>query len=813
MKVSLNWLKDFVALPATVTPDMLSRELTMSTVEVEGYEVLGENLERICVGKITEISPHPKADRLRLAVVDIGDGAPQQVVCGASNLSVGMLIAFAALGAKVKWHGEGELIELKEAEIRGVKSAGMICGANEIGLEGLFPAKSEKEIVDLTSFNFNPGTPISEALNLNDVIFEIDNKSLTNRPDLWGHLGIARELSAIFKAPLKEPTLPPLSSYIQKSGGLEVSIKETTLCKRYIGVAVENVKVCPSPLWMQVRLASVGQRSINLIVDLTNYVMFALGQPLHAFDARKVQNGSIVVRKAQAGEELALLDGTSLKLSDSNLVIADKEKSLALAGVMGGKDSGIEADVTSLVLESANFQAVPIRKTATQYKLRTESSMRFEKGIDTERTEKGMLMLVSMLLEHMPEARVLGGVDVYPTKPEPVTVTVDADFIISRIGKKLLLDEMKQLLERLGYTVSLKGNQFTVLVPAWRATGDVSIPEDIVEEIARLYGYDNIEFVPLKVELKKAVPRNRYNLEKSIREYLAYQASMSEIFSYPWSESDLLVACGVELDSCLELSEPPSPTQRFLHPTLVPELLGAARGNLRFFDSFSLFEMARVFQKDKVSVFSREKEKLPHQPKQVSGVIAGKDAKEVFFKAKGILEGLFSSVMMKRPELKQSGAFSSWVVPGAGLGVFLDGVQIGELGLVTESCKRQADISKGELAVFEVNVDALIPLSTIEYTYTPLPKYPQTDCDFSFIFDETTSWNEIYSSITDAHPFIKNVTFIEEYRGEQIPSGKKSLSLNVTLGNPEGSLTSNQIKDVSDLIIKNLTETCKGTIR
>jgi phenylalanyl-tRNA synthetase beta chain len=813
VKLSLNWLKDFVALPESLSPSEISRRLTISTVEVESFEVLTEKFNNIVVGKILEISTHPKADRLRLVNVDLGEENPQQVVCGASNLSIGMLVAFAKLGAKVKWHGEGELIELKEAEIRGVKSAGMICASEEIGIGELFPASSEKEIVDFSNFNFKPGTKIADALGLDDVIFEIDNKSLTNRPDLWGHLGMARELSAIFECPFHDPNLPDICDILGKKSELKAKINASELCGRYIGVHIDNVVVKQSPINIKTRLASIGQRPINLIVDLTNYVMFSIGQPLHAFDARKIANFEIEVRTAHQGEKLTLLDETVLNLSPNNLVIADSNKSLALAGIMGGKDSSIADDVKSLVLESANFKAVPIRRTASGFKLRTESSMRFEKGIDTERAALGMRLLVAMLLENYPEAEVLGGVDVYPSKPKDIEITVNIEFITSRIGKELSSAQIKELLVRLGYVVKVNKNVFTVGVPSWRATGDVSIPEDIVEEVARLYGYDNIEFVPLNVKLVSSIKRNRYNLERSIKEYLAYQAGASEIFSYPWCEEALLEAASVQFNRCLTLADAPSPSQRHLHPTLVAQLLGACRGNLRFSEEFSLFEMARVFSNEKVSEFSLGKEKLPYQPKKIACAVVGLNAKEVFFKAKGILSGLFAGTFIKQPQLHVDGSYSGWVARGSGLGIFLEEQQIGELGLVSSKSKLLADISRGELAIFELNVDALEPLATIEHNYTPLPKYPQTECDFSFLFDENTTWKSIERESQNAHHYVTSVKFIEEYRGEQIPVGKKSLAFRVTLANPEGSLTSEQIQTSSNEIINKLTARCGGELR
>ncbi|MCB0320537.1 MAG: phenylalanine--tRNA ligase subunit beta, partial [Bdellovibrionales bacterium] len=429
MKVSLNWIKDYVPLPDSLTPSQLSYDLTMTTVEVEGYEDLGAALDKIVIGKVVSLAKHPQADRLTLVQTDVGEAEPKEIVCGGDNLREGMLVAVAPPGSKVRWHGEGDLVELKETKIRGVKSFGMICASNEIGLAELFPLKSEKEIVDLSSLHVTPGTPIADALGLRDIIFEIDNKSLTNRPDLWGHYGIARELAAIYSLPLSPLPVPPNVDAIKKLGtkALRAQIQDTDLCTRYIGALIENVSVCESPNWLKSRLSSVGQRPIDLIVDLTNYVMFALGQPTHAFDAKNVSNTSITVRRAQEKEGLVLLDAKEIALTSNALVIADDKQSVALAGIMGGENSGVSPETTTLLLESANFEPVQVRHTATRYGLRTEGSMRWEKGIDSPRAEAGADLFFALLHQLQPSATVVEYLDVYPVQPESKSVSVSRD--------------------------------------------------------------------------------------------------------------------------------------------------------------------------------------------------------------------------------------------------------------------------------------------------------------------------------------------------------------------------------------------------
>lgn len=336
MKVSLNWIKDYVKLPEDMDLTRLAYDLTMSTVEVEGAEDLAKRFEHMLVGVVTEVCPHPNADKLRICKTDIGGGDIREIVCGGTNLTAGMRVAVACPGALCRWHGEGEPVEIKESKLRGVKSYGMICAASEIGLGDLFPTDEEAHILDLSAFDVPAGTSIADALDLHDIILEIDNKSMTNRPDLWGHYGLAREIAALYGLPLSR--FRPFPRDLP-AGDLTVTVEDPERCPRYIGAELTGVCVKPSPFWMQSRLWRAGMRPINALVDITNYVMLATGQPTHAFDSDNIQ-GHIIVRRAQEGEKLLLLNGKDLSLSADDLVIADDAGVVALAGVMGGaKDS------------------------------------------------------------------------------------------------------------------------------------------------------------------------------------------------------------------------------------------------------------------------------------------------------------------------------------------------------------------------------------------------------------------------------------------------------------------------------------------
>lgn len=367
MKVSLNWIKDYVKLPEDMDLTRLAYDLTMSTVEVEGAEDLAKRFEHMLVGVVTEVCPHPNADKLRICKTDIGGGDIREIVCGGTNLTAGMRVAVACPGALCRWHGEGEPVEIKESKLRGVKSYGMICAASEIGLGDLFPTDEEAHILDLSAFDVPAGTSIADALDLHDIILEIDNKSMTNRPDLWGHYGLAREIAALYGLPLSR--FRPFPRDLP-AGDLTVTVEDPERCPRYIGAELTGVCVKSSPFWMQSRLWRAGMRPINALVDITNYVMLATGQPTHAFDSDNIQ-GHIIVRRAKEGEKLLLLNGKDLSLSTDDLVIADDAGVVALAGVMGGAKDSILPTTHKVILEVANFNAAGVRRTALRYDNRT----------------------------------------------------------------------------------------------------------------------------------------------------------------------------------------------------------------------------------------------------------------------------------------------------------------------------------------------------------------------------------------------------------------------------------------------------------
>ncbi len=810
MKVSLNWLKEFIDVPETVTAQEIAQALTLSTVEVEGIIEQEPQFQKMQVGKVVELKEHPEADKVQIAIVDLGD-ATHEIVCGGINLSAGMLVAVAEPGSFVRWHGEGEPVKLKKAKIRGVESYGMICASSEIGLAELFPADDERIIIDLSGIDAAPGTPLAQALGLTDIILDIDNKSLTNRPDLWGVYGMAREVAAIFDIPLKP--LPAVDIPDCDDAELTVSIKDTGSCYRYIGAIIDNVKIQESPFWMKTRLVSVGQKPINLLVDLTNYVMFAVGQPLHAFDRRNVAGTDIQIRKAKDEEQLTLIDESEMELCEKDLVIADCEKSIALAGVMGGLHFGIQGDTAQMILEAASFEPVGVRRTALRHGLRTESSSRFEKGIDSERCGSGANLFVYYLLQEQPEAKILKWVDSYPVKPERISVQVDREFINSRVGHTFSSEQIEAILARLGFRVTRERDSFDCCVPAWRATGDVSIPEDIVEEVVRIYGYNELEPLPLKIEFLSGLMQPRQTMERGMRQYLAYTAGLYEVYTYPWVEASLLEASGLSQEAALPLYAPPSPERKTLRNSLIPELLGGIEKNLRFFDQVGIFESTRIFSPDKRRAWSNAEEQLPEQPKVLAAAMTGGDTKEVFYRVKGIVEGLFSAVQVSGVALCPAADCPGWTSPERSLAIEYNGERIGTLGLATPRVLRKLALERIQVGLFEFVVDAVEPPVSPSYTYKPLPKYPPVDFDLAVVFPEETTWTEIAKAAAGVSPLVKKVTFVDEYRGEQVPKGKKSIALQILLIDPKATLEGSKVQEVMDSVLARFKKKLGGELR
>ena len=811
MKVSLNWIRDYVQLPADADLKKLAYDLTMSTVEVEDATDLGASFHDMVVGVINTIEQHPNADKLKVCKTDIG-GRVEDIVCGGSNLREGMKVAVALPGAMCKWHGEGDLVEIKKSKLRGVDSYGMICGAVEIGLADLFPTKEEAHILDLSDFDAPAGTPLADALDLNDIILEIDNKSMTNRPDLWGHYGIAREIAALYDLPMTQ--FPHFDRNVENTSGFHVTVEDAERCPRYLSAQIEGLNVKPAPYQMQNRIWKVGMRPINALVDITNYVMLATGQPTHAFDSDHIA-GHVIVRRAGEGEKLLLLNGKELALSSDDLVIADDAGVVGLAGVMGGAKDSILPDTSKVILEVANFDAKGIRRTALRYDNRTEASARYEKAIDPERCDQALDLSMQLFSDLYPEMKVTGLVDQYPEHLKPAEIDVALSWLERRLGKHLSPDEIKHKMELLGYGITFNGDNMHVVVPTWRSTGDVSIQADIMEEVARMYGYENFEAEPITTTFDGAINQLDKDLERRIKEYLAIRCGMQEIFTYPWMDEQFVNAVLQSTDGILSLSTPPSPAERFVRSSLLPNLCKAVVKNERYFDEFSIFETAQVFRDENYTSPYDPREKLPSQRKNVAGAFAttGKDITALFRKAKGVVEMMARYVHMEALTFKQAEK-PVWADNVVWLNIYRGEEKVGDLALLAKKVSMACGIKNMNVMLFQLDQDSLVPLKSRTNNFTHLAEYPMTDYDISLLVDGSVQWKDVAQTVRGIKSeLLHGAAFVDEYRGKQVPAGKKSLTLRLAIGSKDKTLTSAEIEEVASGVLNKIAKRFGAELR
>ena len=812
MKLSLSWIKDFVNIPEDMDLKKLAYDLTMSTVEVEDVEYLARRFDHMVVGVIEKIEAHPNADKLRVCKVDIGNGEIKDIVCGGINLEEGMRVAVSCPGAVVRWHGEGEPVVIKNSKLRGVESFGMICASDEIGLGDLFPASQEGEILDLSDFAVPAGTSLAEALDMDDVLLEIDNKSMTNRPDLWGHYGIAREIAALYNLELAE--IKPFETDVQSD--FKVEILDPDRCTRYIGVEMTGVAVKPSPYRMQNRIWKAGMRPINALVDITNYVMLATGNPTHAFDADNITD-HIVVRHASEGEKLVLLNDKEIDLCSDDLVITDSEGPVALAGVMGGAKDSILPKTERVILEVANFDAAGIRRTALRYDTRTEASSRYEKAVDPERCDQALALSMHYFQELYPELKVTGYCDRYVKKLKRAEIDVNLTWLEKRLGKHLTDDEIQGCLERLGFEVQIAGDQMHVVAPTWRSTGDISIKDDVMEEVARMYGYDNFEATAFTTSFTGAINQKDKSLVRNIKEYLAVRCGMQEVYTYPWMNDVYVNAVLQNTDGILKLSTPPAPDLSCIRSSLLPNLCEAVAKNERYFNDFSIFEEAQVFFDRNYSSPYDEIEALPEQRRHIGAAFASsvKNINELFREAKGVLEYMPRYTHMEAFEFRKEEK-PVWADNVVWLNIYLGDEKIGDMGLVAKKVSMECGIKNLSVMLFELDATKLKPLKSRTNKFAHLAEYPETDYDISMLFDSNAAWNDIYDAIMGqkkASALVKGASFVEEYRGKQIPQGKKSVTIRLMIGSEEKTLTSQEIESAANQVMKKLGKKMGAELR
>ncbi len=604
MKISINWIKEFVDLDG-IEPEELVKRFNLATAEIEGYELKGKDTYNVVFGKVLEVKNHPESNHLHILKVDVKKEV-LQIVCGAPNVREGMVTAVALVGGCVCGH------KISPAKLVGVDSYGMCCSAFELGIGG-----DDEGIMDITE-DVEIGQDIKEYLPIDDVVFEVDNKTLTNRPDLWGHYGMAREFSVIFDRKLKNLEVDDLSKYDKLP---PLHIKNNSFnCYRYSGISVDNVQVKKSPLKMAVRLYYAGMRDINLLADITNYLMLELGQPMHAFDHDVVHGIEVV--EAKKGDKLLTLEGQEHEMPEGAVVIADDKKvPVAIAGIKGGLKASISDETVNVLFESATFDPVAIRKTSRAIGLVTDASQRYEKSLDPEMTTLAIARLLKLLKQIDPKIKVSSSLtDTYKKEyPLPV-IEIDEEFISRRIGEKVEKKEIVKILTKLGFSVTEKGQKLEVVVPSYRATKDVSMKEDLVEEIARIRGYDNITPRPLNFEPKPTTLNKAVAEEYNVKYMLAVKYNVCEVHTYIWNYSDFNEAHHIDSPSVVRLMDSSLAGQSGIRSALMPTLLKVVSDNRNQLSNIRVFEVGRVAP-------SLDENNLVNEEKHLCVVLASQNEK------------------------------------------------------------------------------------------------------------------------------------------------------------------------------------------
>lgn len=822
MLISKNWLQDYVFLPDSLSSEELAQKMTLGIVEVEEVFHEAQLLNNVVVGIVKSVEKHPDADKLNVCQVEVGNGEIDQVVCGGSNVVEGMKVAMGRIGAMVRWHGEGDLVELKPVKIRGVASAGMICASDEIGLLDLYPKQDEKEIMDISTIDAAAGTPLAEVLEMNDVVIDVDNKSMTHRPDLWGHYGMAREIAAIYRKKLE-----PLKLKEIKEGSdvtISTAVADSYLCPRYMAVALDGIKVAPSPQWMQKRLMAVGIRPINNIVDITNFVMLELGQPMHGFDASHLetttntksqsQNIAIQIRNAKKGETIQTLDGGEHELSEEMLVIADSKKPIAVAGVMGGNDSAVSDETTSIVFEAATFDAVSVRKTATKLGLRTDSSARFEKSLDPNLPEIALARAVALTLELCPEAKVISNVaDEQNFSLNQGPIELPLAFLNEKIGVEVEKKRVIDILERLGFTVKEKKDVLNVTIPSWRATKDIGIPEDLVEEVARMYGYDNIEPTLPTFPVVPPQKNELIALEMDIKRGFASGHGYSESRNYSYVSPEAIVGLGLEVSAHIELDNPIAKDRPFLRRTLLSGLLENVEKNTHRFEIAALCETGRTYLLEEPGLRAGDKsdELLPRQDTMFAAVFAAKGVETPFHHLADALRSVCGS-LGAAVTLTSYTPNETYMHPGRSAEVRVADTVVGYISELHPATQKAMGIPY-RTAFVEMNLNKVLELRAEVASYTPLALFPSVLRDVAFIVDASIAHADVVAAIEGVDPLIRSIELFDVYQGKHVGEGNKSMAYHIEYRSDEGTLEAAAVDKVHEKVMKMLKKQFKAEER
>ncbi len=797
MNVTLNWLKDYIDFE--FSPSELADRLTMLGVEVETVKDLGTGLAGVVVGEVNAVEPHPNADKLVLCQVGIGEAEELQIVCGAPNVREGMFAPVATSGVTLPIG-----LTIKPAKLRGEVSQGMLCSEKELGI-----SEDAEGLMELAT-DMSPGTSLATALGLDDVIFELE--ITPNRPDCLSLIGVAREIRAETGNALKLPVVDVQQNETDIRSLTSVTIDAPDLCPRYAARVIQGVKVGESPAWLQRRLESVDIGVINNIVDVTNFVLMEYGQPLHAFDYHKLTENRIIVRRATDGERLTTLDETDRELRADMLVIADAEKPVALAGIMGGYDSEITETTRDVLLESAYFSPSSIRVTTKALGMSTEASYRFERGADPGVVLAALDRAAQLIAELTGGTVCKGGVDVYPGEKPLTQIKLRPDRVNFVLGTEIERSELEQLIIRLGFDIAASGDSYQITVPTFRS--DITREIDLIEEIARVYGYDNIPTALPKGDIPVPAPNPKVEVRKRIKRFLL-AAGMMEAVNYSFTDPSCFEKIRLPSDSplrgTLRLQNPLSPEMSVLRTTLIPGLLENTQHNRNHqINTISLFEIGNVFVRDGNQ----------EEPERIAGVIAGQVGDGVygnlyrdpdFFDIKGLVVGMLEVCGITEYTLQQTDLPTFH--PGRNADVLLADTPIGTFGEAHPEVLKNYDLPY-KAYLFEFDLEVLVSATVFSRSFEPISIYPKVERDLAIVVDKDILSDMPMALIyTTGGKLVESVRLFDVYEGQQVPEGKKSLAYTIVYHSAAETLTDRAVNALHERVVKRLYQELGAELR
>ncbi|MDR7073723.1 phenylalanine--tRNA ligase subunit beta [Fictibacillus barbaricus] len=806
MLVSYNWLREYVNVG--ISPADLADKITKSGIEVEVVEALNKGISGVVVGHVLECVQHPNADKLRVCKVDIGQEEASQIVCGAPNVAEGQKVAVAAPGAVLPGN-----FKIKKAKLRGEESLGMICSLQELGIDTKLVAKEYSSGIFVMPSEAVTGSDALEYLNLHDHVLEL---GLTpNRADCLNMLGVAYEVAAILNQEVKIPSQSITASEEKAEDFISVSIESIEDNPYYGAMIIRDVKIAPSPLWLQNRLMASGIRPINNVVDITNYVLLEYGQPLHAFDYNRLGSKEIVVRRANSGEVIQTLDDQNRTLQDTHLVITNGKEPIAVAGVMGGATSEVQADTTNILLEAAYFASGRVRTASKDLGLRSEASSRYEKGIDRNRVFAAAMRAASLISEIAGGKVADGIVEAGKREVNTYSVKMSVSRMNNLLGTSITAEQTAVIFDRLGFAYKANDDEFEVTVPSRRP--DITIEADLIEEVGRIYGYDRIPTTFLLTEARPGGLSLSQSKRRNIRKYFE-GAGLFQAVTYALTTPDKSKQFSFNGQKVypITVAHPMSEERSTLRMSLLPQLLEVVQYNRnRSMEDIAVYEMGSVFVNRQETLTD-----LPEEYVFVSGAITGLFNEHLwqgekkgsdFFLLKGILEGLMSELNLSERITYEAGQIEN-MHPGRTAVVKLDGIPVGFVGQLHPAIQKELDMK--DTFVFELNASSLIEAETNQTVYNTLPRYPSITRDIALVVDKELPSGDLFTVIQAAGgELLKEVNLFDLYEGERMEEGKKSLAFSLKYFDPERTLTDEEVVAAHDRVLKSLEERFGAQLR